>query len=116
MVSVPATMIGVAMFGRTWVSITYPAPPPLARAARTKSRSRIERVAARTSRAIEVQSNSEMMMTTRQNAAAPEWANSAEKPSFVRSTAPSTISSGSSGSAITPSVKRIRNASARPPK
>jgi hypothetical protein len=67
-------------------------------------------------RAIEVQSTIEMMTTMRQNPAAPECAKSGEKPSLVRSTAPSTISRGSSGSVIMPSVMRISTASVRPPK
>ena len=92
------------------------APPPLARAEVTNSRSLSASVAARTTRATAVQSNRAMMTTTRQNPAAPERAKSGEKPSFVRSSAPRTISSGSSGSASTPSVTRIRAPSTAPTK
>ena len=80
-----------------------------ATAARTKSRSRTrERRAADQPRDAWSNRASATIRRIRQRLAASERASSAGRPSLVRSTAASTISSGRSGSAITASVRRIR--------
>ncbi len=114
--SVVATMIGETTLGRMCTAMMRHGPAPIERAAVTNSRARMRSASARTSRATVVQPNSATMTTMRYRLTSSDCATAGGRPSFSRSTAASTMSSGSSGRAITPSVQRIRKASSRPPK
>ena len=95
------TIIGITL-GSTWRAISRAGEPPSARAAVTKSRSAIDSVSARTTRAICVHETRPITSSTLSR--------------LGRSTATNAIASSNAGSVSITSVKRIRTKSAAPPK
>ncbi len=95
------TIIGITL-GSTWNAISRAGEPPRARAAVTKSRSAIDNVSARTTRAICVHETRPITSSTLSRLG---W-----------STATKAIASSSAGNVSITSVNRIRAKSAAPPK